>query len=231
MSSMEVHAWRSSMSRSTRRLARVCPRSGFLFVAAILALMACSPERVPQVPQLYVQDFEGICAGVPCGWTQVRGAPGAARTTETLLPGLRGIALVGEDVVVDGPDGGDARVDSSFGPSLVAVLVARCDATASLTVRVGLTSVVTPSDGGTDPFAELFEAQLRPESAWSTDGGTSGETRQTLVPLLGRDLGPATRRIVSVNVRKLGAGQCEIDSLAIEQTSGFSDGLFVGGCT
>ena len=103
MSAMEVHARRSSMSRSTR-LTRVYPRGGFLFVAAILALMACSPERVPQVPQLYVDDFEEICAGVPCGWTQVRGAPGAARTTETLLPGLRGIALAGDDVVVDGSE-------------------------------------------------------------------------------------------------------------------------------
>jgi len=219
-----------AMRSGTRRLARVRPRGGFLFVAAILGLLACSPERAPQVPQVYVQDFEEVCAGVPCGWTQVGGDPGAAHTTATLLPGLRGLALVGDDVVVDGPDGGDAPVDFSFGPTLTAVLMARCDATASLTIRVGVTSVTT-SDGGADLGAQLFEAQLRPESTWSTDGGTSGETRQTLVPLLARDLGTSMRRIVSVNVRKLGAGQCEIDSLAIEQSSGFTDGLFVGGCT
>ena len=231
MSATQGRADGRSMRCARRRLGRVRPRGGFLFVAAILGLMACAPERTPQVPQLYVQDFEEICAGVPCGWTLVRGATGAARTTETLLPGLRGLALVGDDVVVDGPDGGDARVDFSFGPTpLTAVLMARCDASASLTIRVGVTSVTTP-DGGPDPFAELYEAQLRPESTWSTDGGTSGETRQTLVPLIARDGGTATRRIVSVNIRKLGAGQCEIDSLTIEQSDSFSDGLFVGGCT
>lgn len=207
---------------------RPAPRRGFVFVAAVLALIACEPDAAPRIPSIYEEHFDATCGGLPCDWTQIAGAPGAAHTTSTLLPGLRGLALEGDGVVVDGP--GDAGSPSAFlGSPLEVVLQARCDATASLTIRVALTSV-GGRDGAVDEAATLLEARLRPEPTWGTGGGLSGEARQALVPIVIPGTGGSPVHIESVTIRKDGPGQCEIDSLAVEQPT-FDDGGFrTDGC-
>lgn len=201
------------------------PRAGFVFVAAVLALIACGPDAAPRVPSLYEENFDADCAGVPCGWTQVTGAPGAAHTTDTLLPGLRALALEGDGVVVDGPGDPAARIGAS---ALDVVLLARCDATASLTIRVALTSGST-LDGSVDAAALLLEARLRPGPSWTTVGSASAEARQTLVPLITPSTTGTEVHVESVTIRKDGPGQCEIDSLRIEQP-GFDDSFGFGTC-
>ena len=189
-------------------------RLGRLFVGLVLTLIACSPEPAPYTPRLYSEDFDGTCAGLPCGWTEVSGAPGAAHTTATLLPGLRGLAVVGDGVVVDGPPGSASPL--GYGDYFDAVLLARCDPMASLTVRVALTSTDAP-DGAADVAATLLEAHVLPPPAWGTSGTTSDETRQTFATVVPPRESGHSVRVESVTIQKEGPGQCEIDSLAIEQ--------------
>ena len=203
---------------------------GRIFVAAILTLLACEPDAPPSVPRLYDEEFDDACAGAPCGWTQVSGPAGAVHSTSTLLPGLRGLALEGDGIVVDGP--GSSASTVRFEPvSLTAVVVARCDVGASLAVRVGRVSA-SASDAAPDVGAELLEAQLRPGPSWPTAGGSSGELRQPLVPIITGtgSMSGFSQRIVSVSIRKDGPGQCEIDSLFVEQPGFGGEDFFTGAC-
>lgn len=201
-------------------------------VAAILALIACSPEPTARTSDLYDEYFDGSCDGLPCGWTQVSGAPGAAHTTATLLPGLRGLALIGDGVIVDGPPGTTSTSGSflgGLGGGLEAVLVARCDAAALLTVRVAVVSATTPDGSTAHTGAGLFEARLVPAEGWGTSGSAGDETRQALLPIVTPPESAPVLRIESVLIQKNGPGQCEIDSLTIEQsTYGAIDGYY--GC-
>jgi hypothetical protein len=183
----------------------------------MFTLLACSPEPTSSMPRLYTADFDGACAGLPCGWTQVAGAPGAAHTTAILLPGMRGLALVGDGVLVDGPRG-DIPPYGLLGDELDVVVFARCDSGSTLTVQVALSST-TPLDGSTDAAVTLLEASLLPPTAWSTAMTTTDETRQALTPIVTPRESGLPVRVQSVTVLKEGPGQCEIDSLVIEARS------------
>ncbi len=198
-----------------------------LLVALIGALHACGPrDAEPRIASVYEENFSATCAGVPCGWTQRAGAPGAAHTTATLLPGLRGLALEGDGVLVDGP-GAAAPLFGISPTALRVALTARCDADASLTVRVGLTGDGA-ADGGVDPGAALLEAQLRPPATWPTAPTASAEVTAPLVPGGSPDF-RGEARIVSVSLEKRGAGRCEIDALRIDPQV-FDTPFFEGGC-
>ena len=197
-------------------------------VLAIAALLACGPrdDEVALALEIFTERFDAACDGVPCGYTQRSGPPGAARTTSTLLPGLRGLALEGDGVVVDGP-GAEGPVFGASADRLEAVLFARCDAEASLTVRVGVTAA-GPADASTPVAGVLLEAQLRPPATWVTTPSASAAERADLVPL-GVVPFVSELRIVSVSIEKGGPGRCEIDELRVEPR-GSGDVFFGGGC-
>jgi len=207
-------------TRASRRVVAV--------ILAIGALLACEPREDESRPALefFIERFDADCGGVPCGYTQRSGPPGAARTTSTLLPGLRGLALEGDGVVVDGP-GAEGPIFGASADLLEAVLIARCDAEASLTVRVGVTAA-GDFDASTTVAGVLLEAQLRPPATWVTTPSASAAERADLVPL-GVVPFASELRFVSVSIEKSGPGQCEIDELRVE-TRGAGDVFFGGGC-
>jgi hypothetical protein len=196
-------------------------------VAVIGALYACGPSGEPALAlEVYTERFDASCDGVPCGYTQRSGPPGAARSTSTLLPGLRGLALEGDGVVVDGP-GAEGPIFGASADQLDAVMFARCDAEASLTVRFGVTGGGA-LDGSTPVTGVLLEAQLRPPSTWVTTPSASAAERAPLVPI-GSVPFASELRIVSVSIEKRGPGRCEIDELRVEPR-GFGGLAFGGGC-
>jgi hypothetical protein len=212
---------------STPTPPRGASRRILALVTALGALHACGPVDEVALPlEVFTERFDAACDGIPCGYTQRSGPPGGARTTSTLLPGLRGLALAGDGVVVDGP-AGEGPLFGASADQLDAVMFARCDAEASLTVRFGVTGT-GDFDASTPVTGVLLEAQLRPPPTWVTTPSASAAERAELVPI---GLVPFTSelRIVSVSIEKRGPGQCEIDELRIE-LRGF-DGLdFEGGC-
>jgi hypothetical protein len=198
-----------------------------LLVVGILTLIACSPEPGTHLPRFYAEHFDGSCDGLPCGWTQLSGAPGAAHTTATLLPDLRGLALVGDGVLVDGPHG-EASPHGYLGDALDVVLIARCDPGASLIVRVALTSTVPP-DGSADAVAALLTARLTPPPIWTRRWDASGEVRETLVPDAPLPVSGVAAHVESLTIQKDGPGQCELDSLLIERRD-YADLYGLGAC-
>jgi hypothetical protein len=206
---------------------RGAARRVLALVAAIGALYACGPsDEAALALEVFTERFDASCEGVPCGYTQRSGPPGAARSTSTLLPGLRGLALEGDGVVVDGP-GAEGSIFGATADQLDAVMFARCDAEASLTVRFGVTGS-GEFDASTPVAGVLLEAQLRPPPTWVTTPTASAAERAELVPI-GAVPFTSELRIVSVSIEKRGPGQCEIDELRIEPR-GFDGLVFEGGC-
>ncbi len=209
---------------------RASKRLGLTLVAALLTLLACSPTPTSYgTLRVYGEPFDATCHDLPCGWTQVTGPAGAAHTTSTLLPGLRGLALEGDGVLVDGP-AAPSTTSSFVGGSLDLVLVARCDAGASLTVRVALTST-SLSDASSDTGASLVEAHVIPAAEWDASGLATDGLRQTLTVVVGPRDSVVEVHVQSVTVRKDGPGACELDALSIERMAidSFGD-YYAGGC-
>ena len=209
---------------------RASKRLGLTLVAALLTLLACSPTPTSYgTLRVYDEPFDATCRELPCGWTQVTGAAGAAHTTATLLPGLRGLALEGDGVLVDGP-AAPSTTSSFVAGSLDLVLLARCDAGASLTVRVALTST-TLADASSDTGASLVEAHVIPAAEWGTSGTENDALRQTLEVVLGPRESGREVRVQSVTVRKEGPGECELDTLSIERVPiDYLGEPYAGGC-
>lgn len=208
---------------------RASKRLGLALVGALLTLLACSPTPTSSgTRRVYGEPFDGTCHDLPCGWTQVTGPAGAAHTTSTLLPGLRGLALEGDGVLVDGP-AAPSTTSSFVGGSLDLVLLARCDAGASLTVRVALTST-SLSDASSDTAASLLEAHVIPAAEWDASGAATDGLRQTLTPVLGPRDSVVEVHVQSVTVRKEGPGACDLDALRIEHIALDSFGDYYGGC-
>jgi len=197
------------------------------FVALLLLSFACAPGPGAVRERLVTEEFETQCDdGLPCGWAQVTGEPGAARYVETIHPGEHGLALIGSGVNVRGPGGPTRPAIVSVG-SLQASLVARCDPGAGLTIDL---AVADATDAGAF-FVDTFEGRTTPGQTWEqrtvvnltsttalSDGGFGGSFG-----------GTRTIRVLAVALSKTGAGQCEIASFRVDDIGAIGDD-FVGGC-
>ena len=124
--------------------------------AIALSTTACQPAPPPE--QLFREDFETLCDGLPCGWVRAVGMPWQARVVETIHPGEHGRLLDGPDVIVRGPGGEPMEVAIESG-RLQTRLVASCDEVASLTI-----SGPMPSPGRIRMF--LLIAQHPSSTRW-----------------------------------------------------------------
>jgi hypothetical protein len=174
-------------------------------IALALALGAagCEPRSDPFA--LYVEDFETVCDGSPCGWFQSSGEDERAVYVET-LPGDHGIELIGDGVAVRS-EAGEPLEFRVFTAALAVRLVARCDALSTLELRttVELTDTTTVTLG----------REIVPEDTWS-----SLLPDQTLNPLDPVPTPWSIRRVLGVSILKHGTGSCEIDFLSIRVLDG-----------
>jgi hypothetical protein len=189
-----------------------------LALAALFVLLACGDDDGGRISEaLFEEDFESECAGAPCGWEQIAGAPGAARRVATFHAGEHALALEGERVVVRGPMPAAMAAVSTFA-ELQGTVSARCDAGATLDLRVATIDESVPGGG-----LDSFDARLAAPPTW--------ENARLLVRLVpsGEDGGFAasTVRVLGVTLIKDGPGVCEIGDLRIDR-AGVSADLPVG---
>lgn len=178
-------------------------RTSVIAIAIALAAIACNPRR--DQAAIYVEDFETVCDGAPCGWFQSSGPEERALYVET-LPGDHGIELVGDGVSVRS-EAGEPLELRVFTSALGARLVARCDALSTLELR----TTVELTEGTTLTLGR----EIVPEDTWSTL-----LPDQTLNPV---DVVPtpwSVRRVLGVSILKHGTGSCEIDFLSIRVLDG-----------
>jgi hypothetical protein len=174
--------------------------------AALLALaLACIAGCVdhPHVA-LFREDFESVCNGAPCGWTQIAGPAGAASYVET-LPSEHGVELVGDGVAiartVTGANASTNGAADQIDATLRAHVVARCDPGATVTVIATLLGAGTSIDvegGATYP------------PTW--DGS---RIVFMLLPVEPTNAGASFTSVVRVVLHKQGAGACEVDYVSL----------------
>lgn len=171
-------------------------------VAALVGLLACDPD--PRPTRVYLEDFEGLCDGAPCGWERTSGESEQARWVETIHPGEHGLRLEG-DVSVRGPaSDSDARTVNSR--NLSARLAIRCDAGSAVRLDVLLV----------DELGTTFSASgdAMPPSNWDRE----------LITLLVDATMVTNARISTVMISKSGSGACDIGELVIDD-AGRSDDI------
>lgn len=181
----------------------VLPRAlAWLVLGAAAASAGC---RGADSVSLFRDDFESVCGGAPCGWSQVAGPAGAARYVES-VPGEHGIELSGEGVAVSRLVPGDDLEGADPVDSLEAHVVARCDARSTVTVIVTLQGISTSA-----PIDVTGTATFPPR--W--DGS------RITFPLLTTSVTPSSQfiDIVSVVLHKEGPGTCEVDYVSLASES------------
>lgn len=177
---------------SSRRIAVAAWTS----IAALLGVLACEPEEAPR--RMYVEDFETVCDGAPCGWSRTMGSADQATWVETIHPGEHGLRLTG-DVTVRGPEAGeDAR--RLRGDSVTLHVANRCDVGNTLDAVV-----VLEDDSGTlhDGVARILTS---PD--WTNRGVRTVFDSGTIVG----------GRVVSVILEKGGPGSCEVGDITVDIT-------------
>ncbi|MFK7984927.1 MAG: hypothetical protein AB8I08_02775 [Sandaracinaceae bacterium] len=168
-----------------------------LLVAAALVIgLACQPDAYPT--RLFLDDFETLCDGVPCGWEQTAGESGRARWVETIHPGEHALELT-DDVVVR-----RTGIVPAERPMVTTTLDVRVAATCDTGSTLELSLVVADATGATrDETLPL--SFFSGESDWTN-----------LSPAIVFEM-PLTDPVVrAVVLRKSGAGRCRIGELAID---------------
>lgn len=163
-------------------------------VVFLIGILACDPDPRPR--RIYLEDFEALCDGIPCGWERSTGTADQARWVSTIHPGEHGLRLEGE-VTVRGPGSGAADQPASTA-SLSARLAARCDADSSLRLDV----LLVDSTG----------------ASYSASGMTMTTARWDRPTLITLSLGgsPSDGRVSGVVITKMGSGVCEIGEIVVD---------------
>lgn len=169
---------------------------GPLVVAAALVIgLACQPDAFPD--RLFLDDFETLCDGVPCGWEQTGGDAGRARWVETIHPGEHALELTDEVTV--------RRTNITPPPDLLlatSTIGVRAAVVCEEAARLELVILLAEGSGAT-----------REESVSLSSFGTEWETLSPVLMLSGVVSDPAVRAVI---LRKTGAGRCRIGELVID---------------
>lgn len=190
-------------------------RIAWALVALILVALACGDDDAPQVPRLLYEDFETRCGDLPCGWDQIAGTSGQARYATGFHAGEHGLVLEGSGVTARGPGGDPMSALVTFG-GLQARLAVRCDAGATLVLRIGVREVADGTVGGLR--ADSFEGRLlTPPTTWGAPVFVNLNAASALADGgFGTSAPTGSIVIDSVTLTKTGPGQCVIDHLEID---------------
>ncbi|MGE0786515.1 MAG: hypothetical protein AB7S26_12665 [Sandaracinaceae bacterium] len=159
----------------------------------IVSALACDPVPAPAL--MYSEDFESVCDGAPCGWSQRTGEPSQATYVETFHPGEHGLRLSGS-VSVRGPEAPEDALRLR-GSSVTFEAATRCDLGSFLTA-----TVVIRTDAG-----EMFDASalVTSEPEW----GRSGVRLDFIDTIVGG-------HVASVILDKEGGGVCEVSDMTVD---------------
>lgn len=182
---------------------------------AIAGLLAC--RSTPVVDRLFEDGFEEQCDSGPCGWTLLPGA-GSATFTSTIHEAEHGVLFEGESTIRYATPTEPEPISINLGAIEVAVS-ARCDEGSRLEFEAGLVNPETA-------VAETFRGTLFPSDEWGRFQFT------TLVgddALSGTGISSAAMnvfidaRLLSLSVRHVGPGVCELDHIAIDTVGEATD--------
>lgn len=181
---------------------------------AIVGLLACrGPLEARE--RLFSEGFEELCDGAPCGWTQVAGASDDVRFVATIHPGEHGFSLQGDAALRFDAMVTAAPLAITMGAIEVAAS-ARCDTGGRIEVEAGVVDEVTGA-------ADTFRGVLGPPPEWGVTAFTPLVGDDALSPDggLGGSFGTSTiqARLLSLTLRHLGSGVCEIDHLTLDAIS------------
>lgn len=175
----------------TARTQRAVP---WLFVLPILGFVACDPDLETR---FFVEDFETLCDGAPCGWERSAGAEGDVTYVSTIHPGIHGLRLR-NTVSARGP-GGPARLLEG---DLFSSVTATCDPGATLDITVvvsselgGITTYSSPLFFGDGDDFQRIETPIR----------VDGFIGQTVT-------------VQAVILEKRGSGTCTVDDVLLDTT-------------
>jgi|GEM_PF-2418875 len=184
---------------------------GGIIAAVLLAPLAGCPCD-SGLPDLFYDDFQAVCGGVPCEWTV---AAGDVVSTESFHAGERGMRLaVGGDVSRALPDVGlPSAADEG---ALISLLVA-CDDQTTLVIEVEATSVVPARVSG-EPEDIVLEARREPIPGERYGGVIGRESLPLLLPS-GEEVPAATATGMRITIE--GPGACIIDELHIAGARSF----------
>lgn len=179
---------------------RLLSLSGLLLVSGLLVGLGSSAGCRPAEDYVFVEGFDEVCDGVPCGWSVQAGTGGSARWNQT-LPGEYGLLLEGSPMAVI-REVNDAEPETAVSTaSLVMEMAARCDGDVTLTFEMTVSSLASGE-------LQVLTAEVNPPSTWD---GTL-DARPLSSP---GGFGVLFRDVVSVRVVKVGEGTCELDYLGV----------------
>jgi hypothetical protein len=184
----------------------VIGRSALAGCVALAALASVSGCNTTDATPLWRDDFESVCDGAPCGWTQVAGPAGAAVWIETAA-GEHGAQMTGPGVAIARTAAGDEVIGSDPVSSLKAHVVARCDTGSQLTLIVTVQNVAggAPIDvSGSATFPSTWDGSRTTFDLFADDGANSSAQFVD---------------ILDVVLHKEGTGTCEVDYVSLADDS------------
>lgn len=192
------------MSANDHRLPRFFLPSSLAASLAASALAVTAPGCRPADDYVFVEGFDEVCDGVPCGWSVQSSSGGTARWNET-LPGEHGLLLEGTPMAVIREVTGAEPATAVSTASLVMEMAARCDGDVSLTFEMTVASLASGE-------LQVLTAEVSPPSTW--DGTLDART------LSGSGgFGVLFRDVVSIRVVKVGEGTCELDYIGVRSST------------
>lgn len=174
-----------------RRRSRLASSVPWCLLVPLLGLIACYEAPLARV---YVEDFEVLCEGTPCGWARTGGTPEQVQWVSTLHPGEHALRLEG-DVSVRGPAASPEDLPA-YSSNLTASMAMRCD------------------DGGTIEVSVLMDDGAG--IVVGTGSVSAGDEWRVSVVSLTSDFDSLSGMVTGVVIEKSGPGTCEIGDIVID---------------
>jgi hypothetical protein len=187
-------------------------RTPYWVALGVVLLFACR-SGFGGVTVIYDEQFERVCDGTPCGWSQSRGESGQARLGQVNELGDHGLILRGAGVSVAGPMSSGSPVLATVPLGGIRLVVeARCDNGNGLGFSVAVRDATT---GSLTEYSTRLSAR-RPEIAREAVLITSGSQGPDGGPL--DQIGGPERflEVQGISIEKTGDGVCEIGSLQLQ---------------
>lgn len=179
----------------------------WLLALSLLLLPSCSNDPT----YAFVESFEEVCDGVPCGWQLQAGSTGSATYNET-LPGEHGLLLSGGPMAIlrDLP-GVELASNSYTTDAIVVDVAARCPDFDALTFEVTVELLASGE-------LEVLTGTVSPSGSWDGTLDVVGLTSAS------GGFGELFGDVVSIRILKTTTGTCELDYVALRMQSFLFEG-------
>ncbi|MEM9192600.1 MAG: hypothetical protein AAGF12_25720 [Myxococcota bacterium] len=182
-------------------------------IAALVSAAACTQDVEPPARLLY-ETFDEPCDGLPCGYSQTMGPPGAALYGPGFHPGDGALTLRGNSTAVTGPGGESLQsgIDGLSLGTLEARVFGRCDSGDS----IRLSAVIRHTSTSGVETEDIFDGRAILASDWTTDEPipiSASSVLDPMSPFSQFSIDPL--QVDRVLLEKTGSGECSISTLII----------------